>query len=379
LGTDEPLTNCYPRETGQGDIDVTVDGTPSDSGPVRSPEGPDQPPGAPQDGGTPAPAEPDSARDASAGPGMERPAKGGDTAAQPKEERPAKGHAHRPMRVGFIHLSGVVSRVENSLPVRCLMRFGAINGRDRTLVLGGQAFTAIIPLLIVLSALGSRNDTTAVADRLSARFHVSGASAEAIRILFERPPGTTGTITITGLVVLAFALLSLTRSLQRTYEAAWQLPAVGMRGTLNAVTGFGLLISSLLVLSLLVGAVRQLPAGDAVAFGLRVGTSTAVWLLLQSMLLSRRVPIRRLVPGSIVIGIGSAVLSLYSALWMPRLIETNADRYGIIGITFAILTWLIVICFCVVVAAVISAETGGAPALRHGLPTTGRKPRAPQA
>jgi uncharacterized BrkB/YihY/UPF0761 family membrane protein len=345
---------------------VTVDGTPSDSGPARSPGGPDQPPGA--------------AGDLSAGPGIERPAKGGDTAAGPKEERPAKSHVHRPTRVGFIHLSGVVSRVENSLPVRCLMRFGAINGRDRTLVLGGQAFTAIIPLLIVLSAVASQEDSTAVADRLAARFHVSGSSAEAIRILFERPPGATGTLTITGLVVLAFALLSLTRSLQRTYEAAWQLPAVGMRGTLNAVTGFGLLISSLLVLSLLVGALRQVPAGDVMAFVLRVGTSTAVWLLLQRLLLSRRVSFRRLVPGSIVVGVGSALLSLYSALWMPRLIETNADRYGIIGITFAILTWLIVISFCMVVAAVISAEAGGAPAVRHVLPTTtGRTPRAPQA
>ena len=323
---------------------MTVDGTPTDSGSVRPTEGSDEPAGAT--------AEPDSARDAAAGP----------------EKRPATGRGRRLIRAGFEHGSGLVSRVETSLPVRCFLRFGAINGRDRTLVLGGQAFTAIIPLLIVFSALGSQKDSTAVADRLAARFHVSGSSADAIRILFERPPGATGTITITGLVVLAFALLSLTRSLQRTYEAAWQMPAIGMRGTLNAVTGFALLISSLLVLSLLVGALRRAPAGDAVAFVLRVGANTAVWLLLQSLLLSRRVPIRRLVPGSLVVGIGSAVLSLYSALWMPRLIETNADRYGIIGITFAILTWLIVICFCLVVAAVISAEVGGAPAVRPGLP-----------
>ena len=324
---------------------MTVDGTPPDPGSVRPPQGSNEPTGAT--------AEPDSARDAAAG---------------PEVERPAMSRGRRLIRAGFGRGSDLVSRLETSLPVRCFVRFGAINGRDRTLVLGGQAFTAIIPLLIVLSALGSQKDSTVVADRLAARFHVSGSSAEAIRILFERPPGATGTITITGLVVLAFALLSLTRSLQRTYETAWQLPAIGVRGTLNAVTGFGLLISSLLVLSLLVGALRQAPAGDVVAFVLRVGASTAVWLLLQSLLLSRRVPIRRLVPGSVVVGIGSAVLSLYSALWMPRLIETNAGRYGIIGITFAILTWLIVVCFCVVVAAVISAETGGAPAVRHGLP-----------
>jgi membrane protein len=253
-----------------------------------------------------------------------------------------------------------VGRAQTSLPVRSLRRFVSINGRDRTLVLGGQAFTTIIPLLIVVAAAASSKGPTAVADRLADRFHVTGTSAEAIRTLFERPPGAAGSITIIGLVFLAFSLLSLTRSLQRTYEAAWQLPAVGMRGTLNGISALGLLISSLIVLSLLVGVLRQVPAGSALAFVLRVAVNTAVWLLLQWLLLSRRVAIRRLLPGSLVIAVGSAILSFYSAVWMPRLIENNSERYGIIGITFAMLTWLILICFCTVAAAVLSAELGGA-------------------
>ena len=105
---------------------------------------------------------------------------------------------------------------------------------------------------------------------------------------------------------------------------------------------------------------------------LRVVANTAVWLLLQSLLLSRRIPIRRLLPGSIVIAAGSAILTLYSALWMPRLIENNATRYGIIGITFALLTWLILVGLCLVVAAVISAEIGGAP--RHAGPAADDPP-----
>lgn len=161
--------------------------------------------------------------------------------------------------------------------------------------------------------------------------------------------------------MLLFSLLNLTRSLQRTYESAWRLPAIGVRGTLNGVTAVGLLISSLLVLSLLVGLLRQVPAGTAFAVVLRVVMSTAIWLLLQYLLLSRRVQLRRLLPGSVVAGVGGALLNLYSAVWMPRVIESNADRYGIIGITFALLTWLILVCVCVVVAAVIGAEMGGAP------------------
>ncbi|HEY7271992.1 MAG TPA: hypothetical protein VH502_04590, partial [Actinoplanes sp.] len=112
---------------------------------------------------------------------------------------------------------------------------------------------------------------------------------------------------------------------------------------------------------LLVGLLRGVPAGSVVAFVLRVVANTAVWIVLQSFLLSRRVPIRRLLRSSVVIAAGSAILSLYSALWMPRVIASNAEEYGIIGITFALLTWLIVVSFCMVIAAVISAELGGAP------------------
>src|SRR4029453_18674458 len=114
----------------------------------------DEPPGAP--------AEPDSARA---------------TAAGQETELPAESRGRRLIRAGFGYRSGLVSRVETSLPVRCLLRFGAINGRDRALVLGGQAFTAVIPLLIVVSAVGSKQDSTAVADRLGAPFHRPGPRA----------------------------------------------------------------------------------------------------------------------------------------------------------------------------------------------------------
>jgi membrane protein len=277
----------------------------------------------------------------------------------PADAAPRPGLGTRVARIGGDRGARLVSRAESSLPVRCLRRFAHVNGRDRALVLGGQAFTTVIPLLIVVAAAASKKGPTALADRMAARFHVTGASAESIRTLFERPPGATGAITIAGSVVLLFSLLSLTRSLQRLYEATWQLPSAGLRGTLNGLTAIGLLLSSLLVLSLLVGLLREAPAGTVWAFLARVGGYTAVWLGLQRLLLSRRIPVRRLLPGAIFAGVASVVLNLYSAVWMPRVIETNAARYGIIGITFAMLTWLIVVGFCVVVAAVVGVEIGG--------------------
>jgi membrane protein len=43
---------------------------------------------------------------------------------------------------------------------------------------------------------------------------------------------------------------------------------------------------------------------------------------------------------------------------MPHLVTSKAERYGVIGVTFALLTWLIVVSAGIVVAAVVSAEAG---------------------
>jgi membrane protein len=250
--------------------------------------------------------------------------------------------------------------VESSLVTRCLKRFAAVGGTDRALLLGGKAFITVIPLLIVAAATFARHGgDSKLADRLTARFHVTGQSAEAIRTLFRQPPGATGTITLAGLLLL-LSVLSLTRTLQRTYEAALELPAIGLRGTLSGLTGTGVLLASILVLSLIAGVLPRFPAGGILAQLLKVVAATAIWLVLQSLLLSRRIPVRRLLPGAVVAGVGQVLVTLYSTLWMPRLIGHDAQRYGVIGIAFAMLTWLIIVSFLVVAAAVLSAELGGA-------------------
>jgi membrane protein len=131
-----------------------------------------------------------------------------------------------------------------------------------------------------------------------------------------------------------------------------------VRGTIDALSGFSLLLAQVIVLALIGALVRGAPLDTLLIMTLRVGAAVLLWLQLQYLLLSRRVPRRELLPGALVAGAGQVVLSLYSAIWMPRLLATNAERYGVIGVTFAILTWLIVLGACLVAAAVISAEVG---------------------
>jgi membrane protein len=264
-----------------------------------------------------------------------------------------------------------------SLPARCLRRFAAINGRDRGLAVGAQAFTAVIPLFIVLAAAAGPSGNSLVADRLTQRFRLTGSSAEALETLFRRPPGTTGAITIAGLALLLLSLMNLARTLQRTYAAAWGLPPAGMRGALDGLTGVGMLVASLFVLSLVAKVLWPLPAGAVLDVIFRGIVAVGVWLVVQRALLSWRVSIRRVLPGAIVAGVGQTALSVWSTLWMPRMLAANAERYGAIGVTFALLSWLIVVGFAIVVCAVVSAELGKAgradSTSEVGLPFTRRR------
>ena len=272
--------------------------------------------------------------------------------------------------------ASLVELAAGSLPVRCLRRFGLINGRNRSIAIAGQAFLTLIPLVIITaSATGS-----SVGERMINRFELTGDSAAAVRQLFARPPGAANAFSLLSVVVLLFSLLSLTRSLQSAYEAAWSLPPRGLPGAAQGLTGLSFLVAQLIVLALLTSSVRGLPAGSLLSEAIRFIAAIPTWLLLQYLMLSRRVPLHVLLPGAVVVGSGQVLVSAGSAVWMPRMVATDAARYGLIGVTFALISWLIVLSLLAVAGAVVAAElagvrmpdvTGTAPSDGDGQPVPG--------
>jgi len=243
-----------------------------------------------------------------------------------------------------------------SLPMRCMRRFSLIEGRNRSMIIAGQAFTTVIPLLILTAGITGRARSGGMADGIVARFHLSGESASAMRTLFTRPPASTGAISVVGLVVLLAALLSLTRSLQRTYEEAWRLRPLGVPGALHGLSAMSLLVIQVIMLTLLGSLLRGVSGAPVLTPAVRLLALIPLWWLLQYLLLSRRVPPRKLLPGAVIAAAGQVVVMVSSAYWMPRVVATDAERYGVIGVTFALISWLIIIALAIVLAAVVGAE-----------------------
>jgi membrane protein len=97
------------------------------------------------------------------------------------------------------------------------------------------------------------------------------------------------------------------------------------------------------------------PFSGALLTALSLAFGIGLWLVTPYLLLGRRVPWRTLLPGALLTAVGMIGVGIYSVVWMPHAFASAAKQYGIIGIGFAMLTWLVAVSSVVVVAT-----TGGA-------------------
>src|SRR3954451_11066216 len=110
-------------------------------------------------------------------------------------------------------------------------RFLDVQGIDRAMALAAQAFSALIPLLIVYSAVVSEATGNQFADNVIDRFNLTGAAADSVRQAFTSSQTVEGSISIIGLLFLLISALSFSRGMQRLYEGAYGFPNLGFRNT----------------------------------------------------------------------------------------------------------------------------------------------------
>lgn len=268
-----------------------------------------------------------------------------------------------------------VRRVEVGLETtrvgRLAMALVRGNLRDKALTLAGQAFIALVPLLIVLATLASSSGTEGMAGWLVDRFGLTGDAADAVDQLFTRPPDATSSTSVLGILVMVVSLASFARSVQRTYEAAWDLPSRARGRQLGGFAGAVLLAATIAATAWLSASVGDLTAGRVLMLLGELTVGTAAWTLVSWLLLSGRVPWSLLLPGAVISAAGHALTSWVGDLWLPHLIDVNTQQYGVIGVAIAIVSWLVVLALLIVACAVVGAHVGSWLA--------GRQPAGPAA
>ena len=254
----------------------------------------------------------------------------------------------------------LLDRARASFPGRCVVDFLELRGLDRAMVLASQAFTALIPLLILVSAVLPRGSSSVVSDAVIRRFGLTGDAATAVQAVFAT--SGTGTVGVVSVLLLLFSGVSLTRRMQHMYVQTWRSPPLrGVRGSMNAAMGLTVLLVELSLLYLIRSLVRGIPYDWALQLPVSLLASTVLWTTIPWLLMDRRISWRRLVPGGVLAAILASVYGVATTIYMPPLMTSYSQRYGLFGVTIALVGWLLCVTFLLVAATVVAAELDRAP------------------
>jgi membrane protein len=238
--------------------------------------------------------------------------------------------------------------------VRTLRRFVEIEGPQQATVLAAQAFTSLIPFLVVVAAFGpGEGDLT---HRIVDRFGLDGSTEESVRALFNSAGETRSAMPWVGVGILVLASTSFSRAMQRMFERAYRVEPGTLREYWRALAwlaGFALWVVAS-------GPLRTAfddTGGRLVTVILSGLTGFGLWLATPVVLL-RGVKWRALVPGAAVLAVLVPVTGAVSAIYVPVLMAWSSDKYGLIGIALSLQSWLVVMGFVVVTGAVVGAVVG---------------------
>lgn len=259
----------------------------------------------------------------------------------------------------MIHPGGLAHRGEGMLVSaarrvvdvvsRSIERFFALEGFDRAMALAGQAFAAFLPLLMVINAIAPAQGDDAASEIID-KLDLSGDSADVIRAVVAQPAAIEDGVSALSFLVLILSALAFTRALQRLYVRAWGLDKIGVRGNV-----WGLLwLVAFAVYGSLQPLILSIFSGET-ATAVSLAASSALWLFTPWLLVGRQIHWQRLVPQALLTSVSLAILGVAASLYMPRTVASAASQFGFIGVAFALLSFLFVVSFIIVVAAALGS------------------------
>ena len=253
-------------------------------------------------------------------------------------------------------LRALATRIWGSFLGRSVHRFIRMEGIDRSLVLSSQAFTALIPLLIVVATLAPPGGPEVIARTLINKFGLTGSSAQSVEQLFAAQGVAQSTLGLGSALLLLYSGVSFTRRLQKMYRSAWDQEKAGVRGNLFAALALFVFLVEVLLVYGIMSVVHSLPADWLFALPFTILTGLVPWVSVPFLLMDRQVHWRRLLVTGALTAATMALYSTATSVYMPRLIDQYTNDFGLFGVTIAIIGWLLGAAGIVVASTSVGAE-----------------------
>ena len=249
--------------------------------------------------------------------------------------------------------SSLRDRIERMLLWRVWERLLEIEFLDRSIALAGKAFVSFFPLVIVVAAFVPEGLRESIVTTLADRLGLAGESLATTQAAFASSDDIREATGVLGLVLTIFFATSFVTALQRVFLRAWRRPAAPRGGAYWR--GAIWLLAQLGCMAVL-GAIRGVLHGEvgAVVFVVVATTVTAgLWWFSSWFFLLGEVRPRVLLPTGLVTSLLMAVFVVSAAVWMPQVVTSNEEQFGVFGIALALVTWFSGYSICILVGACI--------------------------
>lgn len=233
-------------------------------------------------------------------------------------------------------------------------RLVAVRVIESSIVLAAQAFLALFPLILVVSAVVPRNVSTGLVNELRSRYGVSGSSAGALQSVLVDRGALQQSLSVLSFLLVIGSATAFTRALQRMYQNAWGLPKLGLRGLWRSFAW----LAGLVVYLTILGLVAHVTHHGGVLAPVSTVLGLGMWWWTPFLLLGGRVRARALIPAAVIITGAQLAAGMVSSAIVPRTIRSNESSYGPIGAVFAFESWLVVIMGLLVVGTALGAIIG---------------------
>jgi membrane protein len=235
-------------------------------------------------------------------------------------------------------------------------RYQAADGQLYAVLLSAYLFLTLLPAMLV-EASYLYSDPAALADRTERRLGLTGATATLFHSVLVGGREHQFGVVVLALLNLVLFGLGFPRVLQLAHARSWMVD-LPKNALLDQARYLAVLLAILLMSFLFVLQTRALLGEPAwIGWLLTVG-----WLALligffvwaPHLLLHRRIPASRLLPGAIFTVVGLIALRLASSLLLTRWLTSYSTSYGALGIVMAIFFWIIIAGTILVLAAALS-------------------------
>jgi uncharacterized BrkB/YihY/UPF0761 family membrane protein len=213
-------------------------------------------------------------------------------------------------------------------------------------------FVYILFTAVGLASTAANKDPTELAKTLG----ITGVLASAIVNSQDISALSQFILVLGATVALIVTANSLAKTLYVVHWLVWGVPRMKPTGirTIGATIGLAL---ALTVLGALTNVLRtDLGLLGSLLVGLMVmAVSFAAWWWISWQLPHASVTATQLIPGAVLVAVGTQVLYLFTTYWIGHLVARKSHTYGAIGIALAVLLWVYVLGRIIVASAGVNA------------------------